>query len=366
MGHTDDGRDDTAARIAFPWVGPCLALVHVSLVLIAVDSTQHFGPPGAYALVGVGLGAATAQGSVAPLTRHVNRLTVGRRVPVHGLLTAMLGLAVTHAAATLAQTRTPAASAALALVLFGAGAVLVSPGWFRLTALAGLAAWVGAMVVATHASSAAARGASWTSDALVIVVAVAGSFGLHALRRRELLVLHAMRELADEVAVRDEVTGLANRRGLLLLGSQLLEVARRQGDAVHCVFVDVDGFAALSHELGDDVGTEVLIAVSEALRTVTRSTDVVARWRNDTFTIVGPGPGMAPLELERRVRERLLAEEVVDPTRWELTITAGGSMLAPWDGGDLGALLTRADQELDLRRRLRRESRPLPRRDAAL
>jgi len=50
---------------------------------------------------------------------------------------------------------------------------------------------------------------------------------------------------------------------------------------------------------------------------------------------------------------------------WSVSVSAGGSMLAPWDAGTLETLLGKADQEMYLRRSLRAEGRPHPRRPAA-
>jgi diguanylate cyclase (GGDEF)-like protein len=190
-------------------------------------------------------------------------------------------------------------------------------------------------------------------------VALAAATGLSvlisAVRRQGVEALVAAKELADAAAVRDHLTGLANRRGLAMLGTQIVEHSRREGDAVHCVFVDVTSLANVNAESGAEAGDAVLVAVADALRGVTRATDVVARWGGDQFCVLGPGPGMPPLELERRVREHVIGHGGVDPA-WPARVNAGGAMLAPWDSGTLDTLLGKADQEMHLRRALRRDA----------
>ena len=92
---------------------------------------------------------------------------------------------------------------------------------------------------------------------------------------------------------------------------------------------------------------------------------MVARWSGAEFCVVGPVPGMAPLELERRVRDMVALHLPVEPNVWQIRVSAGGAMLAPWDPGTLDALLGKADQELNLRRSLRREGAPATRRPAS-
>jgi GGDEF domain-containing protein len=91
----------------------------------------------------------------------------------------------------------------------------------------------------------------------------------------------------------------------------------------------------------------------------------VARWGGDEFCVVGPGPGMAPLELERRVREGVVLASEVPAEVWPVRVSAGGAMLAPWDSGTLETLLGKADQEMYLRRSLRKEASSLPHRRTA-
>jgi diguanylate cyclase (GGDEF)-like protein len=176
-----------------------------------------------------------------------------------------------------------------------------------------------------------------------------------AVSRRQLAERVAeLDESAEQASVRDPLTGLVNRKGLSMMGQQIVESARRSGDAVHCVYIDIDQLRHVNEVLGREFGDEVVVAIADALRTVTRATDIVARWGGDEFCIIGPGPGMSPMELERRLRERVLLNPPVPVDVWEPKVCAGGAMLAPWDSGSLDTLLGKADQEMYLRRALRR------------
>ena len=150
-----------------------------------------------------------------------------------------------------------------------------------------------------------------------------------------------------------------------MFGAQIVEHAHRQSDPVHRIFVDISGLKKVNEHARHDAGDEVIVAVGEAMREVTRATDVVAGGGGDEFCVVGPGPGMASLELECRVRDMVALHLPVEPNVWQIRVSAGGAMLAPWDSATLDALLGKAGQELNLRRSLRREGSPATRRPAS-
>ena len=162
--------------------------------------------------------------------------------------------------------------------------MLLSQRWLFATLYLVWGAWaVGAFLVGSAQS--------WRHYVVGMVTATALSFVVDHLRRAAVRDLAESRAGAEAAAVRDHLTGVANRRGLAMVGAQIVEQARRQGDAVHCIFVDIDGLKRVNDALGHAAGDEVIVAVAEALRSVTRATDIVARWGGDEFCVVGPGPG---------------------------------------------------------------------------
>ncbi len=157
------------------------------------------------------------------------------------------------------------------------------------------------------------------------VVALAWRRRVHVLTQR---LGHA--ELAArEVAVRDAMTGAVNRSGLELVAVPLIHHARRQGEAAHCLFVDVDGFRAINDTAGPHVGDDLLRAVAAAVMAAVRSTDVVARWSGDEFVVVGPGTGTSPLELERRVHAHLAQVTPVPAEVWTPRVSIGSPRSSP-------------------------------------
>jgi diguanylate cyclase (GGDEF)-like protein len=223
-------------------------------------------------------------------------------------------------------------------------------------AVAGLAPAGGAVVgVLAHGSGTTAE----LLGSLLPVAAVAAASGVALAWRRRVALLTARLAAAEEagrlLAVRDPLTGAVNRQGLEMVAGPMLENARRQGEALHCLLVDVDDFRRVNEEAGAQAGDDVLRAVTAALTSAVRTTDVVARWSGDEFAVVGPGTGTSPLELERRVHASLSEEPPLPPEVWGARVSIGSATLVPWDDGDLSGLLRRADQDMRLRRSLRRQ-----------
>lgn len=270
------------------------------------------------------------------------------------LVTAALAVAGVATALRVVATGATWAAIEVPLVVVAAAAL---PRRHALTASsAALMPFVGALVGVVGLGT---RPASDVLTALLpLAVVPAAAVVAMAWRRRALLLegrLERAENAAREVAVRDQLTGAVNRIGLELVAGPLIHHARRQGEAAHCLFVDVDGFRDLNEAAGPTAADDVLRAIAVALLGAVRSTDVVGRWSGDEFVVVGPGTGTSPLELERRVHAHLAQTPPVATEIWTPRVSIGSATLVPWDEGDLGSLLRRADQDMQLRRSLRRQ-----------
>jgi diguanylate cyclase len=96
---------------------------------------------------------------------------------------------------------------------------------------------------------------------------------------------HVQDEL-DSRSLRDPLTGLAGR-GLLLERLRIaLARLRRRDSAVAVLCIDIDRFAVLQLEHGDDVADRLLVSVAERLEAVFREEDTVGRWGADRFFVV--------------------------------------------------------------------------------
>jgi len=154
-----------------------------------------------------------------------------------------------------------------------------------------------------------------------------------------------------EMATRDELTGLWNRRHLAEQLDREIQRARRYGHPFAVALVDIDDFKAYNDAHGHLGGDEVLRQIAELLLRSTRRADVVARIGGEEFVIVLPesdAPGAAALA--EKVREAVATAPF--PGResqpgGRLTVTLGLACF-PDDGQDATVLLELADRALYL------------------
>jgi diguanylate cyclase (GGDEF)-like protein/PAS domain S-box-containing protein len=108
---------------------------------------------------------------------------------------------------------------------------------------------------------------------------------------RDLRDRDAQRRRIEQLAHRDELTGLPNRRAFMLNINALLVAARLVDEPLALLVIDLDHFRRVNDSLGHQVGDVVLQRVAERIRAVLRASDEVARYGGDEFMVlVGGGP----------------------------------------------------------------------------
>jgi two-component system cell cycle response regulator len=151
----------------------------------------------------------------------------------------------------------------------------------------------------------------------------------------------------EELAVTDELTGLANRRRLTDALASGMALARRQRTPLSVVLADLDRFKELNDTLGHEAGDRALVRTAQALQAGLREVDVLGRWGGEEFLVVLPGSDEAGArevgERLRKVVEQMgLVNQVTGNT---LTTSVGVATLG--EGVDSPAeLVRRADQAL--------------------
>lgn len=157
------------------------------------------------------------------------------------------------------------------------------------------------------------------------------------------LVLRRLTDTLRDMAARDPLTRLLNRRGL----DEALDARFRRPQATaRLLLVDVDHFKQINDSYGHHVGDLVLCGVAEALRGAVRKHDLVCRLGGEEFAAICMGADdAAALRVAERIRGAIEARVMLQGSHYaglRCTVTVGISHR--FDGE---AVLERAMQEAD-------------------
>ena len=154
-----------------------------------------------------------------------------------------------------------------------------------------------------------------------------------------------VRKQLHNLAYYDALTGLPNRELFQDRLKNALAQARRHGESVALIFLDLDRFKNINDTLGHRSGDELLKAVGNMLKRCVRDSDTVARLGGDEFTIIIP-------DVKHEEDAAKVAEKIVRSMEEPFRIVEGhdiyastsiGISLYPADGDDVDTLLKNAD-----------------------
>jgi len=150
----------------------------------------------------------------------------------------------------------------------------------------------------------------------------------------------------------DPLTGLPNRVLVLDRLNQGLSRARREGDSLAVVFVDLDNFKNVNDTLGHAEGDVLLKQAARRLTDCVRETDTVSRTGGDEFVIVLPAMHQ-PSDVEfvaRKIMEAFSKPFAIGSYDFHVTPSMGIAIF-PGDGDDPSILLRNADAAMHLSKR---------------
>lgn len=180
----------------------------------------------------------------------------------------------------------------------------------------------------------------WWVLAAPILLMVAVTIGSGALSE----LLHRQRVLALQMAYRDPMTGVANRRLLAELAEKAMAMARREGSGLAVLFLDTVRFKRINDSLGHAAGDQILKQLATRLEDTFRGSDIVARVGGDEFVVCLPGVSTSEdaIAAAGRVRQALSYPFRVRGQTLRVNVRLGVSLF-PEHGETFDELLTHAD-----------------------
>ncbi len=150
------------------------------------------------------------------------------------------------------------------------------------------------------------------------------------------------------LSLRDELTGLYNRRGLFTLALEQFKSAKRLGNKLFLVFTDMDSFKEVNDNFGHDAGDKALREYAALLMRTFRESDIVSRLGGDEFVVLVANA--ANEENLDNILSRLYASldrlNSVPDRPFSIKVSVGTAIFDPEKPIDIEELIAEADREM--------------------
>lgn len=152
------------------------------------------------------------------------------------------------------------------------------------------------------------------------------------------------KQLLEELAARDPLTGLPNRRGIKVFLKNALSDFHDKQTPFCLMIIDFDHFKEINDTLGHDMGDKVLVEASTVMQDTVRERDVVARWGGEEFLLLTQQSSLSgALKVAEKIKESVNLA-LSEKTGIDITLTIGVAQISP--GESIDACIKRADLAL--------------------
>jgi len=189
---------------------------------------------------------------------------------------------------------------------------------------------------------------------------VKGSVDGRMLRRavRYAIQRNDMKRQLESLTLKDDLTGLNNRRGFMSLAEQQLKVSRRNQSGCLLLFIDLDGLKYVNDTLGHSEGNRAIVEAASVLRDCFRQSDIIGRLGGDEFAALALSSGEADETAVRgRLNAALLRVNGRPDRAYPLGFSVGAVACLPEAHDPIEALLARADELMYEEKRRRKAGR---------
>lgn len=161
-------------------------------------------------------------------------------------------------------------------------------------------------------------------------------------------------ETLRDSSLKDDLTGVLNRRGLLKQAAPYFDFARRQKETLLLIFIDLDGMKRINDEFGHNEGDNALVNTATILNRSFRSSDIIARLGGDEFVVVVTDLNASKEEAIKRLTDNLRTYNASDVCRYKLSFSIGVAALEPQRMTCFEELLEQADQAMYEQKRMKK------------
>ncbi len=171
---------------------------------------------------------------------------------------------------------------------------------------------------------------------------------------RDITERKQIEETLRNTSLKDDLTGLFNRRGLLKQAAPHFDFARRQKESLLLLFIDLDGMKKINDEFGHNEGDAALVKTAEILNGSFRNSDIIARLGGDEFTVLVTDRNANKKDAIKRLNDNLKAYNESETRGIKLAFSIGVAQLEPERMTCFEELLEQADQAMYEQKRMKR------------
>lgn len=178
-----------------------------------------------------------------------------------------------------------------------------------------------------------------------------------ALREARDLLAEQAKELR-ELSLKDELTGLNNRRGFMNLAQHQLKVARRAGTPLLLFYIDLDDLKTINDSFGHKEGDRALVEVANIMKRSFRDSDIVARLGGDEFAALAICASESAIPILRENLRRVVADRNMQACEgsYRLALSVGVASYDPARPVCLDELLHEADDRMYVEKQKRKKA----------
>lgn len=156
-----------------------------------------------------------------------------------------------------------------------------------------------------------------------------------------------MQEEMRSLMLRDQLTGVYNRRGFFTMVEHLFKVAKRKKRGMYMLYADLDNLKQINDKFGHQEGDAALEDIAAILKKNYRESDIIARIGGDEFVVIPVGTKGDRIEtILERLDKAIESHNLKSSREYRLSISAGLAFYDPENPSSVDELLARGDRSM--------------------
>jgi diguanylate cyclase (GGDEF)-like protein/PAS domain S-box-containing protein len=155
-----------------------------------------------------------------------------------------------------------------------------------------------------------------------------------------------LEEKLRTASIRDELTGLLNRRGFLSFSRKQLEIAKRNKRNFSILYMDLNEMKTINDTFGHKEGDQALIDTAMILRKTFRASDIISRIGGDEFTVLITEPTSSDIEktINEHLQHNLVMHNKESKRSYDISLSMGITHFDPDHPSSIDELIDMADK----------------------